>query len=320
MLRAVFIGGLLSAACVSAGLRWADVQQSAYAAQDSAGFTLRMPADEVSLSFHAADSHGLPVNDLKQEELTLLDNGKPPRSILAFYSLENHPIHAGILMDTSESMAPSLAAGKTVALKYVQRLFRQQTDQAFVTAFGYSREKLQLRSGDSSALAAGIRKVVAGKQNPPAGTALFDAVYSACFYDFGKADSEASGNFILLFTDGEDNASQASIDEVVQVCQHSNTSIYAFRPGMGAGSLSTGPRKLNQLAELTGGRVFLLDDSEDAINSDLALIEADLRNQYRLVYKAAEWKHDGSFHRIALHVPERVSSVVIRSGYYAPVR
>jgi KaiC/GvpD/RAD55 family RecA-like ATPase len=54
------------------------------------------------------------------------------------------------------------------------------------------------------------------------------------------------------------------------------------------------------------------------IFDDLRIIEADMRNQYLLVYKPAELKHDSSFHRIELKAPERADSITIRSGYYAP--
>ena len=62
------------------------------------------------------------------------------------------------------------------------------------------------------------------------------------------------------------------------------------------------------------------DYREYSPGDDLRMIEADLRNQYRLVYRPPELKHDGSFHRIVLKTPERVDSIVIRSGYYAPFR
>ena len=55
-----------------------------------------------------------------------------------------------------------------------------------------------------------------------------------------------------------------------------------------------------------------------AIYSDLQIIEANLRNQYRLVYTPAELMHDGSFHRVELKAPQRVGSIAIRTGYYAP--
>jgi hypothetical protein len=77
---------------------------------------------------------------------------------------------------------------------------------------------------------------------------------------------------------------------------------------------------LEELTSETGGRVFHDDDPEAGIYNDLRTIETDLRNQYRLVYKPAELKHDGLFHRISLQAPERASSISIRSGYYAPSR
>jgi Ca-activated chloride channel family protein len=295
--------------------RRADSQTNAAAAQSTAPYSLSVSVDEVSLTFHAADAHGLPVNNLKLDELNLLDNGKPPRRILAFDFLQDYPIRAGILMDTSESMEEHLPGNRAISIKYAQRLLRQATDQAFVMDFGYSSKITQPWTSDPIALTAGVQRVTAGRENPLGGTAIFDTIFRACLYEFGKIDHAASGNFILLFSDGEDNASHTSLKEVVDTCQHSNTAIYAFRaePELG---FSSGPRTLTELASETGGRVFFDDDSEAAIYNDLRAIEADLRNQYRLVYNPAVLKRDGSFHRIELKAPERVDSIVIRSGYY----
>ncbi len=102
------------------------------------------------------------------------------------------------------------------------------------------------------------------------------------------------------------------------MCQRTNTSIYAFRVEPKSSFFSAGPATLTELASKTGGRVFDADESDDAVNKDLQTIETDLRNQYRLVYKPAALKHDGAFHRIELKIPERVASIHIRSGYYAP--
>ena len=66
--------------------------------------------------------------------------------------------------------------------------------------------------------------------------------------------------------------------------------------------------------------MFNENDSDDAIDSELGIIEAELRNQYRLIYNPAELKHDGTFHRIELHGPDRVEAISVRSGYYAPDR
>jgi Ca-activated chloride channel family protein len=292
-------------------------QTSAAAPQSAAPYRLSVSVDEVSLSFHAADAHGLPVNDLKVDELSLLDNGKPPGRILAFGSLRDFPIRAGILMDTSESMEGYLPRNRAISIEYAQRLLRQQTDQAFVMDFDSQSRVTQPWTSNTAALTAGIRSFIANGKSRIGGTAILDAIYRACLNQFGRLDRTDSANFILLFSDGEDNASQASAKDAIDTCQRTNTAIYVFR-AQPQDSFSSGPKTLAELASKSGGRVFYDDDSDVGIYKDLQVIEADLRNQYRLIYKPAELKHDGSFHRIALKGPERVENIAIRSGYYAP--
>jgi len=111
----------------------------------------------------------------------------------------------------------------------------------------------------------------------------------------------------------------ASAKDAVEICQRSNTAIYVFR-AQPQDSFSTGPKTLAELASKSGGHVFYDDDSDAEIYNDLRMVEADLRNQYRLVYKPSALKHDGSFHRIELRGPERVESIAVRAGYYAPLR
>ena len=221
-------------------------------------------------------------------------------------------------MDASESMQSHISGNRAIAVQYAQRFLRQQTDQAFVGDFVRRARILQPWTADPTALTAAIRKVSAGAGSLSQGTAIFDTVYRACEFQFGAIDNAASGNFILLFSDGEDNTSAMRLQDAVDACQRANTTIYAFRAEPEPGFSSPGPATLAELTAQTGGRVFRDNDSEAAIYDDLRIIEADLRNQYRLVYKPADLKHDGTFHRIALIPPERVDSITIRSGYYAP--
>jgi Ca-activated chloride channel family protein len=293
-------------------------QTSDSATQNMAPYRLSVAVDEVVLTFHAADANGLPVNDLRLNELTLLDNGKQPAKILDFQLMQDFPIRAGILMDTSESMEKDLPGNRQISITYAQRLLRQQTDKAFLMDFGRVSRVLQPWTGDPAALTASIRRVSAWGERRIAGTAIFDTLYRACLYQFGQIDHAASGNFLLLFTDGEDNASSLSLQEAVNTCQRTNTAVYAFRADAESSFGSPGPRTLSELTSETGGRIFHDTGSEAGVYEDLRAIEADLRNQYRLVYKPAGLKHDGSFHRITLKVPARVDSIIVRSGYYAP--
>ena len=318
MHASALVRGLLALACLSAALA-AHAQTGASQAQQSS-FTMAVPVDEIGLTFHATDAHGLPVNDLKLNELTLLDNGKPPHRILDFYLLQDHPIRAAVLIDTSQSMQPALKDSRAIALRYAQQVLRQKTDEALVMEFAYSARTVQDWTSSPSALATAIARVQVGRDNPVAGTAIFNTLYRVCSSEFGGDGSSARGNFILLFSDGEDNTGQTTLENVITACQHSNTAIYSFRSESAGELFSSGPKTLSALASQTGGRVFSASATDTEIDADLRAIEADLRNQYRLVYKPAEWRHDGAFHRIKLKAPERVDSITIRSGYYAPVR
>lgn len=102
-------------------------------------YNLKVAVDEVEITFHATDAHGLPVNDLRLDELRLLDNGHPPRRTVLFESLRDLPIRAGILIDTSSSMQQNRPADQAIAITYAQRILDQKTDQAFVMSFGAAR-------------------------------------------------------------------------------------------------------------------------------------------------------------------------------------
>ncbi len=126
----------------------------------------------------------------------------------------------------------------------------------------------------------------------------------------------ATGNFLLLFSDGLDNASHARIEDDVDICQQTNTAIYVFSAAAKSMFIE-GQTTLTKLAEQTGGRIFF-EQTGDGVHDDLRMIEANMRTQYRLVYKPAKLKADGSFHRIELDSTSRSIVITVRSGYYAP--
>ena len=127
----------------------------------------------------------------------------------------------------------------------------------------------------------------------------------------------ATANLILLFSDGEDNAGKAALEDALRACQQSNTVIYAFRILSSEAPDSIGPKTLAGLATNTGGRVFPANETPDAIWNDLKTIESEMRNQYRLVYTPSNVRHDGTFHSIELQMPDRVGELEVRSGYFA---
>jgi Ca-activated chloride channel homolog len=261
-MRHIWIAGGLLPFLLFGGLRRVAGPSDA-AAQEMPSYGLRVSVDEVEVSFHASNANGLSVNDLRLSELRLLDNGKPPARIIDFQLLQGLPIHAGILLDTSDSMQAHLSGNRMIAMEYTQQVLRKQTDQAFVMDFGRVSTVLQALTSDRPALAAAMRTAPPLAPNGIRGTAIFDAIFRACLYEFGKVDNAASGNLILLLSDGKDNASNVSLRDAVDMCQRTNTVIYSFRTQAQEAHGSSGPATLTELAVETGGRVFSRHDSAE---------------------------------------------------------
>ena len=297
-------------------------------AQDVAGtpagavpYTLTVGVNEVSVMFQAADFKGVPIGDLTLGDVRVLDNGKLQRQIVSFQAYRDLPIRVGVLLDTSRSVLEDLRRNQGISIEYVRQFLRKQVgeragDEAFVMRFDFDAKVVEEWTDDGDRLAASIRDVGADRESRLGGTAMFDAVFKACRDEFGKLDNVAAGNFLLLFSDGLDNASHARIEDDVEMCQRTNTAIYVFS-GASKSMFIEGQKTLSDLAEETGGRIYF-EQSGSGIHDDLRAIEANLRSQYRLVYKPAKLKADGAFHRIKLDSPSRGGVITARSGYYAP--
>lgn len=282
--------------------------------ENPVAYNLKVSVDEVELTFHASDAQGLSVNDLRLDEFSHLRQQSVAAADRAFRNAPRPSSLGGHPHRTSSSMEQNLPTDRAIAAAYVERLLRQKTDQAFVMDFGRRSQMRRTWSNNPDLLLSAIQET----RVFPSTTAIFDTIYAVCRYQFGKLDPAPKGNLILLFSDGEDDASFLSLQTAVSMCQQTNTAIYAFHAESTSGSMGTGT--LAQLASQTGGRVFRDNVSAREMDEDLHWIEANLRNQYRWVYDPAQLDRDGTFHRIVILPPPRVANIHVRSGYYAPSR
>ena len=292
-------------------------QSSGLNPDNAPSYTLQIPVDEINLNFHASDATGAPLTHLKAADMRLSDNGKPQSRIVMLESFEDLPIHAGFLFDTSASMMEDLAANRSVLHLYASRLLRKGVDRAFVMQFDTETLITQAWTDDDARIAAGAAAVKMRYDHLPI-TSIFDSIYTACRDQWPRNSGNATGNFILLFSDGVDDDSHAYLSEVVDMCQRSRTAIYVFGNSRKS-PFSEGQRTLEELASKTGGRVFYNPEG-NRVWEDLQLIEAEQRNQYRLVYKPSAFKANGEFHTIKLGCSVKGAKIVARSGYYAFAR
>lgn len=288
-------------------------------AQSEAGptpnYTFHIPVNEISLRFHATDSKNKTLTGLTTRDLVLSDDGKPQNDIVMLKPLENLPIRAGFLFDVSGSMMKDVDFDGSIINMYAARLLRSGTDTAFVMQFDTEPLMIQSWTDKPSLIADGATSIGPRPNRLDPLTAIFDTLYRTCRDDWNANPLQATGNFILLFSDGQDDASHAYLSEAVDMCQRHHVAVYVLYPGRSA-HYAGGHQTLEDLASETGGRAFIHPRMRD-IWKDLQEIESEQRNQYLLVYRPSKFVADRSFHQVQLKCLIPGSKVVARSGYYA---
>jgi Ca-activated chloride channel family protein len=121
---------------------------------------------------------------------------------------------------------------------------------------------------------------------------------------------------IVLVSDGEDNQSQYTEAQAIEMAQRSEVIIFAISTD-DSGLILRGDTILQQIAEATGGRAFFPYRTKDIKNS-FAAIEEELRSQYIVSYHPADFEADGRYRPIQITALKKDLQVRARKGYYAP--
>jgi Ca-activated chloride channel homolog len=280
--------------------------------------TFQVQVNEVTLPFRAWGEDGRPVADLRQADLALTDDKKAPRRILSFAHLTDQPIRIGILLDASASISSdSLYLSQDIASLFAHEFLRTTTDDAFVSWFDFDQTFLTAWTNNPPAIESAISTIGRHRGSRMGGTAIYDALYRGIRDEIVRQTvAGRNSNAILLFSDGDDNASHSRFDDVINICQRTNTAIYVFSSNPES-RFNEGEKNLRQLAAESGGRIFF--DRDDAnVRDDLHTIEQDLRQYYLIIYRPAALRPNGAFHHIRLACLRRDVEINARSGYYAP--
>jgi Ca-activated chloride channel homolog len=274
--------------------------------------TIRKRVDEVNVLFIATDKHGKFVRDLGQSDFSILDDHKPPQSIVNFRRETDLPLHLGLLIDVSGSVQSRFAFEQDAATSFLQHSIRTGFDKAFVVGFNQQSDLMQDFTDNVQLLSTGIHRLRDG-----GGTALYDAVYRACKEKFLKdRPDHPTRKAIVVVSDGEDNQSEISRAQAIEMAQRAEVIIYAISTD-DSGLILRGDKVLEQLAEATGGRAFFPFKMKDMTRS-FAAIEDELRSQYVVSYRPADFDADGRYRSIEISALKKDLQVRARKGYFAP--
>jgi VWFA-related protein len=121
---------------------------------------------------------------------------------------------------------------------------------------------------------------------------------------------------IILLSDGDDNLSHVTREEAIDMAQRAEVIVYTISTNI-SGTKGKGDKVLERIAEATGGRAFFPFQMRDVSDSFVS-IQEELRSQYAVAYKPANFVADGRYRTIEILAQDKGLKVRTRKGYYAP--
>jgi Ca-activated chloride channel family protein len=257
------------------------------------------------------------VTGLDEDNFQVFDE-KVEQKIVAF-STEDAPISVGMIFDCSGSMGDKIQKSKEAALQFFKTSNPQ--DEFMLISFSDQPDLISGFTAKYENLQDRLLTVKSGGR-----TALLDAVYLG-LNQMKKATTNRRA--LLVISDGGDNHSRYSENDIKRAVKESDVQIYAvgiFESMASRGRTpeeAGGPGLLAELSEVSGGRMFSVENTDEL--PDIAeKISIELRNQYVLAYKPSNLIRDGRWRRIRvkLNPPKGLPPLQVysRTGYYAPTQ
>ncbi len=260
------------------------------------------------------DPLGRLVTGLEADQFRIFDD-KRQQKIISF-STEDAPISVGIIFVVSGIMSDKINKSRDAVRAFLATA--NPRDQFFVIAFNDEPHLI-------CNFTININKIQDRMDFIPAGgrTALLDAIYLGLEK---MQTARFSRKALLIISDGGDNHSRYTSGEVRNAVRESNVQVYAIGVFDPAADRATpeernGPALLNEISNVSGGRLFRMDDL-DELPDVAAKIGVALRNEYLIGYDPNRITNNAKWHKIQVKLKPPPGlpplSVRARRGYYAP--
>ncbi len=272
--------------------------------------TISVAVRLVVLHLSVRNNKGDIASGLQERSFRVNENGQP-ENILAFHP-EDIPVAAGLVVDNSGSMLKKRSDVTAAAVAFARA--SNPRDEVFIVNFN---ENATLGLPDTKLFSASAAELEGALLKPaPAGrTALYDAI-SAALAHLEKSRSERK--VLIVISDGGDNASQHTQDQVLREIGRSDAAIYTI--GLFDEDDPEGdPGVLRRIARASGGEAFLPKISAEAVQI-CEHIAKDIRTQYTISYSPTNQKFDGEYRKIKVSVTGDNGARLVartRAGYIA---
>ncbi len=277
---------------------------------------IRMDVDMVLVPVTVVDPYGRLVTGLDQSNFRIFEDGIEQEVV--YFAEQDVPISIGVIFDLSGSMSDKIDKSRLAALQFFRTANPQ--DEFFLVDFN---DRAQLVSPFTSDIDLLRNRMLFGRR-PGGRTALFDGIYLGLSEMRGAHNSRKA---LLIISDGGENHSRYSERDLREFLREADVQLYAigiYEPLSSRWRTpeeGQGPALLEELAEMSGGRVFPVTNLNEL--PDIATkISMELRNQYVVGYKPSNRRRDGKWRKIKVQLrPPRglpPLTVYFRHGYMAP--
>jgi Ca-activated chloride channel homolog len=301
---------------------------------DESEQVLKVGTRLVNTLFSVTDKQNRYVDNLKQEDLQVFENGQP-QSIFTFKKEFDLPLTMAIMVDVSGSEQYVLPQLKDAGAHFIDSVIRTGKDTAAIIKFEGEATLMQTLTSNKNRLRKGLEEIsyiaAPGQYggtpginggSRQGGTSIWDSVVAACGDLLAR---EAGRKTIVILTDGVDTTSRMKLNDAINEALRGEVVIYAIGigdPASGGTFIGNGVNEgdLKKLTEATGGRAVIPNSRRD-LDSAFAQLEQDMRQQYLLAYEPSNEMPDGTFRKIEIKVPklkEKEFKIRHRRGYYAP--
>jgi Ca-activated chloride channel family protein len=284
-------------------------------ARENGKYTLRQDAYEVRLNATVLDGGGKSVQTLDKDAFHIYEDGVP-QTINSFRH-EDLPVSLGLLIDSSGSMYDKRVAVDKASLDFVK--LSNPEDEEFLVDFSWEAFIDQDFTNNIDKLQQGL-----GYIKSSGGTAIYDALVASA--DYLSKNAKHPKQVLLVITDGEDNASSATLEQTIRRIQDlDGPVIYCvgllFGDDTDKRESRHARRVLETLAEQTGGAAYF-PKSVKEVDAIAAEVAQDIRTQYTISYHSTKSPTLGGYREVHVEAKSKNFgrlSVRTRTGYYPRV-
>jgi VWFA-related protein len=262
---------------------------------------------EVRLPVTVRDKKKNLVSGLTKEDFIVFEDGVPQE--ITFFSDEknNPPVYVGVLMDTSPSTAGKMKFSKEAARNFIYNVLRLRKDKVAFVTFDHEVNLVQ----DFTDKLDLLDRAIDGVKKTGSQTALYDAIWQFCDEKLRTAPGR---RVVVVITDGDDTFSRADLEDVIDIAQRTETTIFAIStkagflgtvPGVEAGTVKDeGDKILDRLCRETGGEALYTGDML-ALERAFRRISDELKSQYILIYRPKNQELDGKKRKIEVRLADK---------------